>query len=62
MSEYRKDRGREMTQSRPACRDVGPPKLVLIGIALLLLAVGCERGDAKAKQGSAAPTLTVVTL
>jgi membrane fusion protein (multidrug efflux system) len=58
MSEYRKDRGREMTQSRPACRYVGPLKLGLVGIAALTL-VGCERGDAKAK-GSAAPIPTVL--
>jgi membrane fusion protein (multidrug efflux system) len=58
MSEYRKDRGREMTQSRPACRYVGSLKLGLVGIAVLTL-VGCERGDAKAK-GSAAPIPTVL--
>src|SRR5437899_6103228 len=59
MSEYRKDRGREMTQSRPACRYVGPLTLGLAGIALWLLAAGCERGDAKGK-GSAAPIPTVL--
>src|SRR6266581_1559701 len=48
-----------MTQSRPACRYVGPLKLGLVGIALWLLAAGCERGDAKGK-GSAAPILTVL--
>jgi RND family efflux transporter MFP subunit len=43
--------------TRPLHRSL---KTCAAGIAVLLLAVGCERGDAKSKQGSAAPTLTVL--
>jgi len=55
----RENRGREMTLSRWTSRAEGPLTLCLVGIAVLTL-VGCERGDAKGKQGSAAPIPTVL--
>jgi len=52
-----------MTYSRRACRPEGSPTTVLVGIAMLLLAAGCERGDAKAsKQAPAGPTQTVLVV
>ena len=50
-----------MTPSRPARRLDSLLRACLVGIALLALAVGCDRGDAKAsKQGPAVPTPTVL--
>jgi RND family efflux transporter MFP subunit len=49
-----------MTLTGPTRRLDRSLKTCAAGVALLLLAVGCERGDAKAKQGSAAPILTVL--
>lgn len=52
-----------MTYSRLARRPAGSSTAFLVGIALLLLAVGCERGDAKAsKQAPAGPMQTVVVV
>src|SRR5262245_32975998 len=52
-----------MTPLRPARRLDSPVTACLAGIALLTLAVGCERGDAKAsKQAPAAPIQTVIVV
>src|SRR5499425_477189 len=53
-----------MTYSRLTRWPEGSPMTFLVGIAaVLLLAVGCERGDAKAsKQAPAGPTQTVVVV
>ena len=50
-----------MTSSRPARRLDSGLTACLAGMALLTLAAGCERGDAKAsKRGPAVPTPTVL--
>jgi len=52
-----------MTYSRRGRWPEGSPTTCLVGIAMLLLAAGCERGDAKAsKQAPAGPTQTVLVV
>ena len=61
--ERRMGRGEEMTYSRRGRWPEGSPTTCLVGIAMLLLATGCERGDAKAsKQAPAGPTQTVLVV
>src|SRR5690349_2954369 len=55
-----KRQGEDMRHSRPGRWPDGAATIFLVGVAVLLFAAGCDRGDAKSsKQAPAAPTQTV---